>query len=246
MKYVIKPIPITKVKVDKSVMTYLMNPGMIVEIITYAWAKEKNNNKKLVDTGCPAEIQTRSGFPASQINTLRKGLASINWKPEDIDLVILTHLHLDHIAYAKELENATFIIQEKEYSTAFNPHPAYGGFYPAKLLKELFSGLKINRINGDKEIADGISVMLTPGHTPGGQTVLIESDKGIIALVGFCCIRENFEPPKEVKGISSKFIIPGIHIDIVEIYESMQKIREVSDIIVPIHDSMYLNVEQIP
>ena len=246
MKYIVKPAPITKVRVDKSVMTYLMNQGVQLEIATYAWAVEGNGAKILVDTGCPAEVQTQSGFPATQISTLREGLASIGWKPEDVDLVILTHLHFDHIAYAKELANATFIIQEREYTAAFNPHPAYEGFYPVKMLKELLNGLKIERVNGDKEVVNGISVMLTPGHTPGGQTVLIESNKGTIALTGFCCIRENFEPPKGVKGISKNFIIPGIHTNIVELYESMQKIKEASDIIVPIHDSTYLTIKQIP
>ena len=56
MKYVVKPVPITKVRVDKSVMTYLMNQGIELEIATYAWAVEGNGTKILVDTGCPAEV----------------------------------------------------------------------------------------------------------------------------------------------------------------------------------------------
>ncbi len=246
MKYIIKPIPTTKGMVDKSIMTYLMNCGTVTELATFAWAIEGGGTKVLVDTGCPAEVQTKAGFPATQVFTLSEGLASIGWKPEDVDIVVLTHLHSDHIAYARELRNATFIIQKKEYEATLNPHPAYQGFYPTELIKEMLSGLNIEYVSGDKEITEGISVMLTPGHTPGGQTVLVESDKGIVAIVGFCCIKENFEPPKGYRGISKDFIIPGIHINIVEIYESMRKIKEVADIIVPIHDSSYLNIKQIP
>jgi len=245
LKYVVRPIPVTRVRIDKSVMTYLMNQGVQLEIATYAWAIE-GGAKILVDTGCPAEVQTRSGFPAVQVGTLREGLAGIGWRPEDVDIVIATHLHLDHVAYVRELPNATLIVQEREYSAALNPHPAYEGFYPVDVLRELLREVRVERVNGDKEIVRGVSVMLTPGHTPGGQTVLVESGKGTVALTGFCCIKENFEPPKGVRGISRRFILPGIHIDIVELYESMKRIREASDIVVPIHDISYTTVERIP
>lgn len=246
MKYVVKPIPITKGRLDKSIMTYLTNYGTATELGTFAWAIEGGSTKVLVDTGCPAEAQSSSGFPATQVQTLREGLASVGWKPEDVDIVILTHLHFDHIAYARELKEATFIVQEREREAAFNPHPAYRGFYPTDLIKKVLNGLNIEYVNGDKDVVNGVSVTLTPGHTPGGQTVLVESDKGTVAVVGFCCIRENFEPPESYRGISEGFIIPGIHIDIVELYDSMRKITELADIIVPIHDGSYLNVRQIP
>ena len=245
MGYVVRPIPITRVKVDKSVMTYLMNQGVVIEIATYAWAIDGGGTRILVDTGCPAEVQTASGFPATQVHTLREGLARIGWRPGDVDLVILTHLHLDHVAYAEELGRATFVVQERELAAATNPHPAYEGFYPP-VLRELLGRLRIERVNGDRENVKGVSVMLTPGHSPGGQTVLVETGRGVVALTGFCCIKENFEPPRGVRGISRRFILPGIHIDIEELYESMERIAEASDIVVPIHDPSYLEVEQIP
>lgn len=245
MGYVVRPIPVTRVRVDKSVMTYLMNQGVVIEIATYAWAIDGGGTRILVDTGCPAEVQTASGFPATQVATLREGLARIGWRPEDIDIVILTHLHLDHVAYAEELGGATFVVQEREFAAATNPHPAYEGFYPP-VLRELLGRLRIERVNGDKEIVKGVSVMLTPGHSPGGQTVLVETSRDVVALTGFCCIKENFEPPRGVRGISRRFILPGIHIDIEELYESMERIAEASDIVVPIHDPSYLEVEQIP
>jgi len=244
MSCVIKPIPITRVKVDKSVMTYLMDFGKAIELGTFAWAIECSGSKVLVDTGCPADIQSGLGFPATQIHTLQDGLSRIGWDVKDIDIVILTHLHLDHIAYSSELRNSTFVIQDDELKAALNPHPAYKGFYPTKVIKELLKDLRIERVKGDKEIVKGISVMMTPGHSPGGQTVIVETHKGIIALTGFCCIKENFEPI--VKGISESFIVPGIHIDIVKLYESMSKIKEVADVIIPIHDSSYFNIKQIP
>jgi len=246
MEFIIKPIPITKVKTDKSIMTYLVNIGATIELGTFAWAINHGTTKVLVDTGCPADIQTSSGFPAEQIYTLKEGLATIGWHPEDVDLVIFTHLHLDHIAYAKELKNATFIIQKKEHEAALNPHPAYRGFYNTDLIKQVLENLNVEYINGEKELLKGISVMHTPGHSPGGQTVLIESKKGIIAITGFCCIRENFEPPKGTASISKDLIVPGLHINIIELYESMVKIKEIADIIIPIHDKVYFNIKHIP
>jgi len=245
LSYVIKPIPITRVSIDKSVMTYLMNFAVPLEIGSFAWAIEGGGAKILVDTGCSAEMQTASGFPAKQVYTIDDGLKYVGWRPEDVDFVILTHLHLDHYAYVRKLKNATIILQEREYKAAFNPHPSYKHFYNAKFIKECLNGLKIEFVNGEKEIINGIYVILTPGHTPGGQTVLVNTEKGVAAITGFCCIRENFEPPSKLREIF-EFIVPGIHIDIVSLYDSMVKIKELADIIIPIHDPEYFNIKSIP
>ena len=245
LNYIIKPIPITRVKIDKSVMTYLMNFATPIEIGSFAWAVEGGGVRILVDTGCLAEMQTASGFPAEQVYSIEEGLKRIGWTPRDVDFVILTHLHLDHFAYAGKFRNATIILQRREYEAAVNPHPAYRHFYNTELIKKTLDGLRVEFVDGEKEIVDGVSVILTPGHTPGGQTVLVKTEKGVAAIVGFCCIRENFEPPGNLRKFF-EFIVPGIHIDTVSLYDSMVRVRDAADIIIPIHDPEYFEVKSIP
>ncbi len=51
-------------------------------------------------------------------------------------------------------------------------------------------------VKEDQFIVPGIFVMLTPAHTKGGMTVLIDTAQGKAAITGFCVIDENFNPPK--------------------------------------------------
>jgi len=94
--------------------------------------------------------------------------------------------------YLRSLARPGFV-QKAEIEFARNPHVTQARYYD----KELIEGLNFEIIDGDRQIIDGIRVLLTPGHTPGGQSVAIETPKGTAIITGFCCTRENFEPPEE-------------------------------------------------
>jgi len=237
----IRPLPINRLTIDKSYMTYLMNFGQKITCGTYIWYIEGPEENIIVDAGCPAEPQTRGGFPAEQIASSDEALKKVNLKPEDIDIVILTHLHTDHCADAYKYTNAKFIIQKKELESALNPHPAIAYMFN----KKYFEKLNFETINGEEEITEGIRVFPTPGHSPCGQSVEVDTASGKAVITGFCCIRENFEPPERMRRIFH-FIPPGIHINMTQLYESMVKVEERADIIVPLHDPEYLEKKSIP
>ena len=98
---------------------------------------------------------------------------------------------------------------------------------------------------GDTEIMKGIRVLSTPGHSVGGQSVAIETEEGTAVIAGFCCIGENFEPDEEIKK-RTQFIIPGIHLSVSKSRESMLKVIEAADIIVPLHEPKYADISTIP
>jgi len=222
-------------------MMYLMNFGQPLTCGTYIWYIEGPRERIIVDTGCSAELQTAGGFPAEQIASSEDALGKVGLKPEDIDIVVLTHLHTDHCADAHKYTNAKFVVQKKELEAALNPHPAMAHMFN----KEYLENLNLEVIDGEAEIADGVKVFPTPGHSPCGQSVAVDTARGRAVITGFCCIRENFEPPKELRRIFS-LIIPGIHINMVQLYESMVKLKENADIIIPLHDSEYLQKRSIP
>ena len=56
---------------------------------------------------------------------------------------------------------------------------------------------------------DGIEVLLTPGHTPGGQSVAVKTEAGKAVITGLCCNKENFLP-------GGGIIVPGVHLDVVD------------------------------
>lgn len=111
-------------------------------------------------------------------------LSKLNLTPEDIDLVILTHLHADHAGGVVKLDNsgrkiphfpnARHIVQIKEWNDAMSPDERTSATYFTESLKLLKDFDLLELIDGEDEVAKGIKVKSTGGHTPGHQVVFIE------------------------------------------------------------------------
>jgi len=239
---VIHPIPIVESKLDKSLMTYRMNFGQTILSIGYVWYIKGTKERILVDAGASAEyLSTVRGMPAKEIQTLETGLKNLGIGFSDIDLIIITHLHNDHIADAHRFPGARFVVQEKELDFARNPHPSVGAPY----CREFFDGLRFEVVRGDTKICEEISVLFTPGHTPGGQSVSIKTAQGAAIITGLCTIREVFDPPQAIAK-STPVITPGMHTNVIEAYDSVVRIKEMADIIVPNHDPEFRNKSSLP
>jgi glyoxylase-like metal-dependent hydrolase (beta-lactamase superfamily II) len=141
-----------------------------------------------------------------------------------VDIIIHTHLHNDHCENDGLCPNAEIYVQQAELDFFRNPHPIDHRYY-----SDVLDGVNLKAIEGDTEIVDGIEVLFTPGHTPGGQSVVIDTEAGKAVITGLCCNSENFPAGGGV-------ICPGVHINAIEAYESMKRIREVADLIIPLHD----------
>jgi len=216
---------------DKSAETYRFFYGEQIELVNYVWYIEGTTENMLVDAGGDSAISQKLGRYPKDIQPLDSSLKSFGISFEEIDLIILTHLHYDHVAQASRFPNAKFVVQAEELAFAQNPHPIFSMGY----IKELFEDLKFEIVDGDAQICEGISVIKTPGHTPGGQSVSITTDQGISIIPGLCTVRENFEPPEPICK-TQPVIIPGLHTNVFEAYENMVKLKEAADILLPCHD----------
>jgi glyoxylase-like metal-dependent hydrolase (beta-lactamase superfamily II) len=117
---------------------------------------------------------------------LEDGLRALNARPEDVSLVIDTHLHFDHAggnttrdasgAIRPTFPNARYVVQrgEYEYATHTNERTA-GSYFPHNFVPIEEAG-QFEFVAGEREIAEGITLVPTPGHTPHHQSVLLESD----------------------------------------------------------------------
>jgi glyoxylase-like metal-dependent hydrolase (beta-lactamase superfamily II) len=105
---------------------------------------------------------------------------------------------------------------------------------------------QIISIRTDSEIVPGISVVHTPAHTEGGLTVFIETAGGKAAITGFCVINENFHPPVEIKAMEMDVIPPGTHVNVYESYDIMRKVKEMAEILLPLHEPEFAAVTTIP
>ena len=126
----------------------------------------------LIDTGIgdlPEKYQKY--YKSERKTTLEDSLLAEGLTPEDISLVINTHLHVDHCGNNRLFNKARFIVQKAELEYAYNPHRFMKGGY----VTDLFDGLKFETIEGDTEIVAGVNALKTSGHTPGHQSVLINA-----------------------------------------------------------------------
>jgi len=101
-------------------------------------------------------------------------------------------------------------------------------------------------IKNDIEIVPEISVVHTPAHTEGGLTVLIETAEGKAAITGFCIIDENLNPPIQIKAMEMDVIPPGTTVNVYEAYDILLKVKDMADILLPLHEPGFASVKTIP
>ncbi len=129
----------------------------------------------LESSGSEPEI-TEENLPKQQ-------LEKIGITPSDISKVILSHIHPDHSGNIDLFENATIYIQRDDYTFGKYPHPimplsSHGTPIDAPHLKWEF-------LNGSEEIIPGLTVVRSPGHTCGFQSLVVElPESGFYVLTG--------------------------------------------------------------
>jgi len=235
----IRPLLITTIEeAPMPGMTYLSGFGETVAVNGYIWLIEGPKENLIVDTGGKAETISMLGFPAKDVQSPEEALGKVGLRCEDIDIVILTHLMSDHFEYAGKFRNARFVVQKDELDYARNPHPFMQYFYLP--IQDLLDEVNLDVVEGDREIVGGVKVLFTPGHSQGSQSVAVETEKATAVITGFCCINENF-----VEGVWP-VTPPGIHTNVTQAYDSMLKVKEIADIVIPLHESTYSKKAVIP
>lgn len=246
-QYKIHPIVMGTKAFDKGMMTYQSDYGQPYTIPIYCWYLEGGDKKIIVDTGemAPFISNERERSIGGKIYKFEEGLSRWSLKPEDIDIVIHTHLHNDHCENDYKCSNAIFYIHEKELERIHNPHPLDFRYLEDCILDIEKNG-QIKKVTGDQEILSGIQVIHTPAHTEGGLTVLVNTSQGKVVITGFCVIMENFYPPIKIKALEMEVIPPGTHVNAYESYDLLLKVRDMADILLPLHEPKFASIDTIP
>jgi len=157
--------------------------------------KTKNENI-LIDAGMGDALSEKQKkiYDIEKPSDMERKLSELDLTPEDIDLVILTHLHADHAGGVVKIDesgkkvcrfpNARHIVQIKEWNDAMSPDERTSATYFTENLKLLEESNLLELIEGKDEVAKGIKVTPTGGHTPGHQAILIEDGENKILCPG--------------------------------------------------------------
>ena len=142
----------------------------------------------LWETGLNDAVYNRPGGGGAKHDTiarsLKSQLAAVGYQPKDITYLAISHLHGDHSGNANDYAGSTWIAQKAERDYMFSAG------LPANIHPDEYAALKNSKttlIEGDHDVFGDGSVMLilTPGHTPGHQSLLVRLPKtGPVILTG--------------------------------------------------------------
>jgi N-acyl homoserine lactone hydrolase len=104
-------------------------------------------------------------------------MAEHDLSPADVRIVINTHLHFDHCGQNAVFKHAPFYVQRQELERARREETPTAEWFD-------FAGARFELVDGDAEVADGVRVVATPGHTVGHQSVLVDMPDGSALMIG--------------------------------------------------------------
>jgi glyoxylase-like metal-dependent hydrolase (beta-lactamase superfamily II) len=155
----------------------------------------------------------------------------------EITLIINTHLHIDHCAGNAYFDPVPCLIQKSEMEYAKNPLPVHKPAYDVQL-----EGINYQLLDGDQEIAPGLQVILTPGHSPGSQAVLVQTAQGLYVIAG-----DTIPTYENIKVADDEPFWPsGLYVDLREYYKSLDRLKNLNAHILPSHDMLVLNQQTYP
>lgn len=137
----------------------------------------------LIETGVGAKPGDRDAASPAEDGTLLDSLAGLGVAPEDIDVVVNTHLHADHCGwntavggageFVPTFPNAKYVINAAEWHDATHPNERTRATYLSRNLDPIADRLEL--MDGEHQITDEVIFVPTPGHTEGHSTVVIRS-----------------------------------------------------------------------
>ena len=191
--------------------------------------------------------------PLTPENTMEAQLAKAGVKPEEIDIVILTHLHWDHVGTVEKFTNARFICSAEELRCALDPiPPLYRGYEALQMGAEPLFMKVIQRLKRvemkEKEVVEGVRMIPLPGHTSGSMGVVVETEKGPHVITGDAVSKyANLEGARKE---GQPYFVTGIFTDMMAMWKSFERIEEIvgGDFtkVLPSHEPLVIKKERYP
>jgi len=211
---------------DMSFVTWNHGQGIEYRFPVFAIFVDHPDGKIIIDTGFDkAWVEAKLPFEKpeqSQDQTIEAQLAKIGVKPDEIDIVVNSHLHFDHCSNNKLFPQATFVFSKSELRHAYVPDPWEQLGYDSDLVA--IPNMKTNLLElgeYEYEVVSGISLILTPGHSNGHLSIIIRpggDTQPMVFPVDVAFNRHNLEDK----------VLMGLHADPEDLLRSMVKIQNIA------------------
>lgn len=209
---------------DYSHNVYDTNFGVKVRSGMLGFVIQDADRLIVFDTGPDMEEWADTGVTGDPVSAFDDALEKLGKYRSDVDTVILSHLHSDHVGNIREFPSADIVIGRKEMAYAAAPiNPIY---YNAQEIADiLMLQDRLHFAEDGEEISPSVRLMQLGGHTPGSMGALVETRRGMVALAGdFLCVYENLETRSVTITNVDEWIL------------SLRKLRAAADIILPGHE----------
>lgn len=205
-----------------------------VSIDYFVWLLRGPDGDVVVDTGFTAETGARRG--RTFLRTPAEGLAELGVDSGSVPTVVLSHLHYDHVGDLSPFPLARFVLQERELAFWTGRYASRGELRRVVEVEDVVAVVRANYagrihfVDGDAELAPGLSVHVVGGHSPGLQVLAVQTGTGPVVLaIDAAHFYANLELDAPFATLHD---LPGM-------YRAFDRLRELAGrdgVIVPGHD----------
>nr|AGW45371.1 N-acyl homoserine lactone hydrolase [Bacillus cereus] len=209
-------VPAGRCMLDHSSVNGTLAPGNLLNLPVWCYLLETEEGPILVDTGMPESAVNNEGlfngtFVEGQIlpkmteeDRIVNILKRVGYEPDDLLYIISSHLHFDHAGGNGAFTNTPIIVQRAEYEAARHRE---------EYMKEcILPHLNYKIIEGDYEVVPGVQLLYTPGHSPGHQSLFIETEQSgsVLLTIDASYTKENFEDEVPFAGFDPELALSSI------------------------------------
>lgn len=191
----------------------------------------------LIDTGYgdPEEItETQPLFELRAERPFEQLLREEAVPPEEVDLVVMSHLHWDHAGNVDAFpDDVEIMINRRAAEFAYAPPEPFAGAFlsPTHGYDPPWTSTSFTFFDGDTTIAEGIRAVHTPGHTPGHVSFLVEHAGTTYGLA-----IDVFPTYENIEGVGDTRYHPPGCVDALAWWESAHRMDTAADVLIPSHD----------
>lgn len=178
-----------------------------VPLAVNCYLVQSKRRNVLVDAGLGNKLNAkwRDIYAVKKDGALLEELAKVGVAPDDVDAVILTHLHFDHAGGATTVDEdgvlritfpkATYLAQRRDWLDATRPNErTRGGYQPEDFLLLKETG-HLRLLEGDQYVTKNVSLVVTGGHTTAHQVVRVASRRRVAYFPGDIIPTAAYIPP---------------------------------------------------
>ena len=204
----------------------------------YVWVVRNAERTLVVDTGFDEAAARKRG--RTLLRMPAEGLSMLGIERKAVSEIVITHLHYDHVGTYYDFPNARFHLQEAEMAYATGRFMAYRqfshSFEPDEvcgMVRLAFDG-RVHFIDGEAEVAPGITLHRIGGHTAGVQCIRVWTQRGWVVLASDTShYYEHFEA---YRVFPTTFNLG----DVMQGYEMLRRLSDSIQHIIPGHDPLVM------